>query len=185
VRYGLEKEVRVNIEANHATLSGHSFEHEIATAAALGILGSIDMNRGDPQLGWDTDQFPNSLAETSLAMYYILKAGGLGTGGLNFDAKVRRQSLDPQDMFHGHVGAMDLCAQALLAAERLLADGGLDREISRRYAGWETARGKDILAGRTSLQDLADAAQAKNVDIPPTSGRQEYLENLVNRNVNP
>jgi xylose isomerase len=185
VRYGLEKEVKVNIEANHATLSGHSFEHEVATAAALGILGSVDMNRGDPQLGWDTDQFPNNLPEISLAMYYILKAGGLGTGGLNFDAKVRRQSLDPQDMFHGHVGAIDLCAQALLAAERLLADGGLERELSKRYAGWQSARGKDILAGRVSLQDLADGAAGKNVDTAPVSGRQEYLENLVNRIVHP
>ena len=183
-RYGLEKEVKVNIEANHATLSGHSFEHEVATAAALGILGSIDMNRGDPQLGWDTDQLPNYLPETALALYYILKAGGLGTGGLNFDAKARRQSFDPQDMFHGHVGAIDLCAQALLAAERLLADGGLDSELSRRYAGWRTPRGKEILAGRISLQDLADGASAKN-DVLPVSGQQEYLENLVNRNVNP
>jgi xylose isomerase len=184
VRCGLDKEVKVNIEANHATLSGHSFEHEVATASALGILGSIDMNRGDPQLGWDTDQFPNNLAETALALYYILKAGGLGSGGLNFDAKVRRQSLEPQDMFHGHVGAIDLCAQALLAAERLLADGGLDRELARRYAGWRTARGEEILAGRISLQDLADGASAKN-DVLPVSGRQEYLENLVNRNVSP
>jgi xylose isomerase len=185
VRYGLEKEVKVNIEANHATLSGHSFEHEVATAAALGILGSIDMNRGDPQLGWDTDQFPNSLPETALAMYYILKAGGLGSGGMNFDAKVRRQSLDPQDMFHGHVGAMDLCAQALLAAERLIADGGLERELTKRYAGWQTPRGQDILAGRVSLHDLADGAAEKNVDTMPVSGRQEYLENLVNRTVHP
>jgi len=184
VRYGLDKEVKVNIEANHATLSGHSFEHELATAAALGILGSVDMNRGDPQLGWDTDQFPNNLAETSLALYYILKAGGLGSGGLNFDAKVRRQSLDPQDMFHGHVGAMDLCAQALLAAERLINDGGLDRELAGRYAGWRSESGQDVLAGRVSLHDLAEAALVKNVDTAPVSGRQEYLENLVNRFVN-
>lgn len=181
VRYGLEKEVKVNIEANHATLSGHSFEHEIATAAALGILGSIDMNRGDAQLGWDTDQFPNNLAETTLAMYYILKSGGLGSGGLNFDAKVRRQSLDPEDMFHGHVGAMDLCAQALLAAERLIADGSLDRHLAERYAGWGTERGQDILAGRLSLADLADTVLAENRDARPVSGRQELLENLVNR----
>ena len=180
-RYGLEKEVKVNIEANHATLSGHSFEHEIATAAALGILGSIDMNRGDAQLGWDTDQFPNNLPELALAMYHIVKAGGLGTGGLNFDAKVRRQSLDPDDMFHGHVGAMDLCAQALLAAERIVDDGELDQLLERRYEGWVAPRGQNILAGRIPLQDLAEAALARNKDAAPVSGRQEYLENLINR----
>ena len=109
VRYGLEKEVKVNIEANHATLSGHSFEHEIATAGALGILGSLDMNRGDPQLGWDTDQFPNNVPETALALYHVIQAGGLGSGGLNFDAKVRRQSIDAADLFHGHIGGMDVC----------------------------------------------------------------------------
>jgi xylose isomerase len=181
VRYGLEKEVKVNIEANHATLSGHSFEHEIATAGALGILGSIDMNRGDAQLGWDTDQFPNSLAETTLALYHIIKAGGLGSGGLNFDAKVRRQSIDPADMFYGHVGAMDLCAQSLLAAERLINHGGLDQQLAERYAGWESAQAQDILAGRVSLAALADGVLADNRDVAPVSGRQEYLENLVNR----
>jgi xylose isomerase len=181
VRYGLEKEVKVNIEANHATLSGHSFEHEIALAAALGILGSIDMNRGDPQLGWDTDQFPNNLPETALAMYHILQAGGLGTGGLNFDAKVRRQSIDAQDLFHGHVGGMDLCAHALLVAERMILDGRLDRALKARYAGWDTLEGQAVLAGRVALDSLADSALAKNVDPSPVSGRQEYLENLVNR----
>jgi xylose isomerase len=181
VRYGLEKEVKVNIEANHATLSGHSFEHEIALAAALGILGSIDMNRGDPQLGWDTDQFPNNLPETALAMYHILQAGGLGTGGLNFDAKVRRQSIDAQDLFHGHVGGMDLCAHALLVAERMILDGRLDQALKARYAGWDTLEGQAVLAGRVALDSLADSALAKNVDPSPVSGRQEYLENLVNR----
>jgi xylose isomerase len=181
VRYGLEKEVKVNIEANHATLSGHSFEHEIATASALGILGSIDMNRGDPQLGWDTDQFPNNVPEVALALYYILLAGGLGSGGLNFDAKVRRQSLDAADLFHGHVGAMDVCARALLIAEKMVLDGRLQKALEQRYAGWNSQGGKDILAGRVSLGELADQTLAANADASPVSGRQEVLENMVNR----
>jgi len=181
VRYGLEKEVKVNIEANHATLSGHSFEHEIALAGALGVLGSIDMNRGDPQLGWDTDQFPNNLPETALALYHIVQAGGLGSGGLNFDAKVRRQSLDAEDLLHGHVGAMDLCARALLVAEKLVLDGRLAQAVDARYAGWESAPAKDILGGRITLEELADKALQENLDPAPVSGRQEWLENLFNR----
>jgi xylose isomerase len=181
VRYGLEKEVKVNIEANHATLSGHSFEHEIALAAALGILGSLDMNRGDAQLGWDTDQFPHNVPETALALYHVLKAGGLGTGGLNFDAKVRRQSIDPVDLFHGHIGGMDVCAKALLLAEQMIQDGRLEQAVRQRYAGWETPAAQDILAGRVSLGELADRVLAHNTDSTPASGRQEYLENLVNR----
>ncbi|MFT7771595.1 xylose isomerase [Roseateles sp.] len=181
VRYGLEKEVKVNIEANHATLSGHSFEHEIATAGALGILGSLDMNRGDPQLGWDTDQFPNNVPETALALYHVLQAGGLGSGGLNFDAKVRRQSIDAADLFHGHIGGMDVCAQALLIAEQMIVDGRLKAAVDARYAGWDTAAGQDILKGRRSLGELADLVLANNTDVAPVSGRQEVLENLVNR----
>jgi xylose isomerase len=181
VRYGLEKEVKVNIEANHATLSGHSFEHEIATAGALGILGSLDMNRGDPQLGWDTDQFPNNVPETAIALYHVLKAGGLGSGGLNFDAKVRRQSIDAADLFHGHIGGMDVCAQALLIAEKMINDGRLQAAQDARYAGWDTPAGQDILQGRRSLAELADEVLARNTDIAPVSGRQEVLENLVNR----
>ena len=181
VRYGLEKEVKVNIEANHATLSGHSFEHEIATAGALGILGSLDMNRGDPQLGWDTDQFPNNVPETALALYHVIQAGGLGSGGLNFDAKVRRQSIDAADLFHGHIGGMDVCAQALLVAEKMINDGRLKAAVDARYAGWDSAQGQDILQGRRSLGELADQALQANTDVAPVSGRQEVLENLVNR----
>ena len=181
VRYGLEKEVKVNIEANHATLSGHSFEHEIATAAALGILGSLDMNRGDPQLGWDTDQFPHNVPETALALYHVLQAGGLGSGGLNFDAKVRRQSIDAADLFHGHIGGMDVCAQALLVAEKMIEDGRLKAAVDARYAGWDSAQGQDILQGRRTLDQLADEVLATNTDVAPVSGRQELLENLVNR----
>jgi xylose isomerase len=181
VRYGLEKEVKVNIEANHATLSGHSFEHEIATAAALGILGSLDMNRGDPQLGWDTDQFPNNVPETAMALYHVLQAGGLGSGGLNFDSKVRRQSIDAEDLFHGHIGGMDVCAKALLVAEQMIQDGRLKAALEARYAGWVTPAGQDILAGRVPLDQLADRVLAGNTDVAPLSGRQEFLENLVNR----
>lgn len=181
VRHGLEKEIKVNIEANHATLSGHSFEHEIAMASALGILGSIDMNRGDAQLGWDTDQFPNNLPETALALYHILQAGGLGSGGLNFDAKVRRQSLDAEDLFHGHVGAIDLCARALLVAEKLIQDGRLAQALDARYAGWASTEAQAILDGRVTLEQLADRALQANADPAPVSGRQELLENLFNR----
>ena len=124
-RFNLENEIRVNIEANHALLAGHTFEHEIATAAALGIFGSLDMNRGDPLIGWDTDQFPNDLQSITMAMYHVIKAGGLGKGGMNFDAKVRRQSFEPEDLVHAHVGAMDLCARAFLVAAQLIADGNM------------------------------------------------------------
>jgi xylose isomerase len=180
-KYGLEKEIKVNIEANHATLAGHSFEHEIAVALALGIFGSIDMNRGDPQLGWDTDQFPNNVPEIALAIYTILKGGGFTTGGFNFDAKVRRQSIDPADLFHGHIGAMDICARALLAAERMIEDGELEDSLNARYAGWHAPLGVATLAGATTLEKLSDHALNRDKDIDPRSGRQEYLENLVNR----
>jgi xylose isomerase len=179
-RYGLENEVRVNIEANHATLAGHSFEHEIAMALALGIFGSIDMNRGDPQSGWDTDQFPNSVADTALALYHILKGGGFTTGGLNFDAKIRRQSIDPEDLLHAHVGAIDVCARALLVAERMLSDGALEGLLRERYAGWASAEGEAILAGKRSLADLAARVEGEGLEPRPRSGRQEFLENLVN-----
>lgn len=180
-RYGLEKEVKVNIEANHATLSGHSFEHEIATAVALGIFGSIDFNRGDPQLGWDTDQFPNNVPETALALYHILQGGGFTSGGINFDCKVRRQSVDAEDLFHGHIGGMDVSAHGLLVAEKMIQNGQLANFVKQRYAGWQTPYGQDVLAGKVSLDAVADRALERNVDLAPVSGRQEYLENLVNR----
>ena len=179
-KYGLEKEVKLNLEVNHATLAGHTFEHELSFAASQGLLGSIDVNRGDPQNGWDTDQFPNSVADWTLAMLEILRAGGLGNGGFNFDAKIRRQSIDPTDLFHGHVGAMDLCARALLNAAAMIEDGTLDRFVAERYAGWSTGMGAEMLAGKVSLARIAEAAH--NAPAPtPRSGRQEYLENLVNR----
>ena len=158
-RYGLEKEVQLNIEANHATLSGHSFEHEIATAAAFGVFGSIDANRGDPQNGWDTDQFPNSVEELTLATLEILRAGGFTTGGFNFDAKVRRQSMDAVDMLHGHVGAIDVVARGLLRAAAIIEDGQLDRFKADRYAGWESPLGRDLVGEGATLAKAAEIAR--------------------------
>lgn len=179
-RYGLEKEIKVNIEANHATLSGHSFEHEVGTALDLGIFGSIDMNRGDMQCGWDTDQFPNNVAESALVLYQILKGGGFTTGGLDFDSKVRRQSIDPADLFHGHIGGMDVSARALLVAERMINDDRLGQHVDQRYAGWATPEGQAILNGQLTLDQLANQVLERNQDTLPVSGRQEYLENLLN-----
>ncbi|MGH8798443.1 MAG: xylose isomerase [Caldimonas sp.] len=178
--HGLENEVKVNIEQNHALLAGHTFEHEIALARALGIFGSLDMNRGDEQLGWDTDQFPNNLSQVAMALYEVLKGGGIGIGGLNFDAKLRRQSIEPDDLVHGHAAAIDLCARALLAAEAMVVDGALQRHLEERYAGWDGARGKAILEGTTSLADLARDVERQQIEPRPKSGRQERLEHLVN-----
>jgi xylose isomerase len=178
--FDLEKEVKINIEQNHAILAGHSFEHEIALAAALGIFGSLDLNRGDYLLGWDTDQFAMSAPELALACYAILKAGGFTTGGMNFDAKIRRQSIDPDDLLEAHVGSMDACAKALIAAERMIADGRLDKFIEDRYAGWDGEEGKAILAGKRSLDDLANGVLGRGLDPQPRSGKQEHLERLIN-----
>ena len=178
--YGLENEVKVNIEANHATLAGNSFEHEIANAVAMGIFGSIDINRGDPQNGWDTDQFPNDVPGLTLALLYILKGGGMTNGGFNFDAKVRRQSIDPADLFYGHIGGIDVLAHALLNAEAIIKDGRLQQFVDERYAGWRTDFGQQALTSLT-LDQLADHALQSNSDVRPPSGRQEYLENLINR----
>jgi xylose isomerase len=177
--FGLEKVVKTNIEQGHAILAGHSFEHEIALAASLGIFGSIDMNRNDYQSGWDTDQFPNNAAEKTLAFYEILRAGGFTTGGVNFDAKIRRQSLDPADLILAHAGGMDTCARALKAAAAMLQDGGLERARADRYAGWDTAEAKAMLAG--TLDAAAQRVLDRNLNPQPRSGRQERLENLVNR----
>ncbi|MDM0088884.1 MULTISPECIES: xylose isomerase [unclassified Variovorax] len=177
--HGLEKEVKVNIEQNHALLAGHSFEHEIALAHALGIFGSLDMNRGDELLGWDTDQFPNNLQHVAMALYEVLRAGGLTTGGLNFDAKLRRQSTDPDDLVWAHATAMDLCARGLLVAEAMVRDGALQRHVDTRYAGWDTPRGQSILRGELSLADLAQDAEARALEPQPRSAGQERLEHLV------
>ena len=180
-RYGLEKHVKCNIEVGHAFLAGHSFEHELAVASSLGMLGSVDANRNDLQSGWDTDHFPNSPAEMALAFYYILKQGGLGKGGFNFDAKVRRQSLDPADLLYGHILGLDTLARGLKAAAALIEDGEFDKLLDDRYAGWNTGLGKDILGGKLSLSDIAAKVHADGINPQPRSGRQEYLENLVNR----
>jgi xylose isomerase len=179
-RYGLERDVKVNIEHGHAVLAGHSFDHEIALANALGIFGSIDMNRNDYQSGWDTDQFPNNVLDTALAYYQILRGGGFTTGGTNFDAKLRRQSIEPVDLLIGHIGAMDCCARALLGAAGMLEDGALEAPLRERYAGWDTADAKKLLAGEYSLADLERRALA-GIDPEPRSGKQELLENIVNR----
>jgi xylose isomerase len=182
-RHGLEKEVKVNIEQGHAILAGHSFEHELALANALGIFGSIDMNRNDYQSGWDTDQFPNSVLEMALAFYEIIKAGGFTTGGTNFDAKLRRQSLDPQDLLIGHIGAMDVCARAFKAAWAMNKDGVLKDFIEERYAGWSQPGARKMLEGGRTLEEIAAWVEEAGIDPQPRSGRQEYLENIVNRYV--
>ena len=182
-RNGLEGEYKVNLEVNHATLGGHSFHHEVAFAAEHGLLGSIDANRGDAQNGWDTDQFPNSVEELSLALYEILRVGGLGTGGFNFDTKLRRQSMDRTDLFHGHIGGIDVLAQSLVVAAKLVEEGTLEAAKERRYRGWGTDRGAAILSGSLSLAALGDAAVADGLNPKPVSGRQELLENVVNRAV--
>jgi xylose isomerase len=184
-QYGLEKEIKVNIEANHATLAGHSFQHEIATAASLGIFGSIDANRGDPQNGWDTDQFPNSVEELTLATYEILKAGGFKHGGFNFDSKVRRQSLDEVDLFYGHVAGMDVLALALERAAAMIENDVLAQFKAQRYAGWEQPLGRGVLAGDYSLESLAEYAFKEQLNPQPVSGRQEMLEGVVNRFIYP
>ncbi|MBA3323905.1 MAG: xylose isomerase, partial [Rhodobacteraceae bacterium] len=178
-RFGLHEEVKVNIETGHAVLAGHSFEHEIATAVALGVFGSVDANRNDYQSGWDTDQFPNNVPEMALAIYYILKGGGFTTGGFNFDAKLRRQSLDPADLIAAHVGGMDTCARGLLAAAAMIGDGGLDRALADRYAGWDAPEAQAMLT--SDLASIADRVDAEGLDPQPRSGRQERLENWVNR----
>jgi xylose isomerase len=182
-RNGLEGEFRLNLEANHATLAGHSFHHEIATAVAAGALGSVDANRGDPQNGWDTDQFPNSVDDLVMPMYEILRAGGIAPGGFNFDAKIRRQSTDRTDLFYAHIGGLDTIAQALLAAADLFERGELAANKDARYAGWDGELGKGILGGSLSLADLEAKVASGAIDPKPVSGGQERLENLVNQSV--
>ena len=182
-RYDLMGEIFVNIEANHATLAGHSFQHEVTYALDNGIFGSIDANRGDPQNGWDTDQFPNSVEEMALIMYEILRHGGLGNGGFNFDTKLRRQSMDRLDLFHGHIGGMDTLARGLLAAAKLVDDGALEAAREARYAGWSSALGTEIMEGSVSLAGLEERVLSGELDPTPVSGRQEELENLVNNTI--
>lgn len=179
--YGLEKRVKCNIEVGHAFLAGHSFEHELHVARSLGMLGSVDANRNDLQSGWDTDQFPNNPGEMTLAFYEILKNGGLGNGGFNFDAKVRRQSLDPADLLHGHIGGLDTLARGLKGAAALIEDGTFDKVREARYAGWQEKGAAAMLTGGRSLEQIAQWVEDENINPQPRSGQQEYLENLVNR----
>ena len=178
-RHGLEKEVKVNIEVNHATLAGLDFEHEIAAARAYGILGSVDVNRGDPRNGWDTDQFPNNAQDLVPAMLEIIANGGLDTGGFNFDAKLRRQSVDPADLYLAHIGGMDTLARALVAAEKVIQDGKLERLKQSRYQGWSTDLGRRIEAGEFTLDSLCDYAVQNNLSPRPQSGRQELAESIL------
>jgi xylose isomerase len=180
-RHGLENDVKVNIEQGHAILAGHSFEHEIAMASAFGILGSVDMNRNDYQSGWDTDQFPNSVSEIALAYYHILQAGGLGSGGTNFDAKLRRQSIEPDDLLIAHIGGMDVCARGLKAAAAMIEDGTMPDFVTDRYAGWQDPEAQAMLSGGRTLEQITERVLARDVNPAPRSGRQEYLENVVNR----
>jgi xylose isomerase len=180
-RYDLIDEYKVNIEVNHATLAGHSFHHEVAYAVDAGIFGSVDANRGDYQNGWDTDQFPNSVEELALALHEILRGGGFTTGGFNFDAKLRRQSVDRTDLFHGHIGGIDTLARALLVAADLLEQRILTGARADRYAPWNADLGCSILDGTESLDTLEAKVAAGAVDPRPVSGRQERLENDVNR----
>ena len=182
-RHGLEGEVKVNIEQGHAILAGHSFEHELAMANALGIFGSIDMNRNDYQSGWDTDQFPNNVPEMALAYYEVLKGGGFTTGGTNFDAKLRRQSLDPEDLLIAHIGGMDACARGLKAAARMLEEKALSSHVEARYAGWDQPGAKAMLEGKRSLSEIAEWVENEGINPQPRSGKQELLENIVNRYV--
>ena len=183
VSHGLVDEYRVNIEANHATLAGHSFHHEVAFAVATGILGSIDANRGDPQNGWDTDQFPNSVEELALPIYEILQHGGIAPGGFNFDAKLRRQSTDRTDLFYAHIGALDTLARALLVAADLVERGELAKRKANRYAGWDAALGTAILDGRETLESLEAKVGSGEVAPRRESGHQELLENIVNQSI--
>ena len=175
-RYGLQDDVKLNLEQGHAILAGHSFEHEIALAASMGLLGSVDMNRNDYQSGWDTDQFPDNPREVALAYYEILRAGGFTTGGTNFDAKLRRQSLDPIDLVAAHVGGMDVCARGLKAAAAMIEDGGLERMRQERYAGWANSPYLD-----EPLESLTARVVHEGIEPTPRSGRQERLENWVSR----
>lgn len=179
LKHGLAEHFKINVEANHATLAGHTFHHELAFCAANGILGSVDANRGDELLGWDTDQFPLNLYDTTLAMYTILKAGGFTTGGLNFDAKVRRQSIDVEDLFHAHIGAMDAFARGLKIAARLIEDKALDKFIEERYAGWDSDLGRDIESRKIGFEEL-EKYTLKHGEPEIKSGRQELIENVLN-----
>ncbi len=178
--YGLEKYFKFNIETNHATLAGHTFQHEIEVAASAGMLGSIDANTGDLLLGWDTDQFNTDVKELTLAMMSILRAGGLGTGGFNFDAKLRRPSIDAEDLFHAHIGGMDSYALAFKIARKILADGKFEKHVAERYSSFDSGFGRDIEKRKVGFKELEKLVLTKLGEPTPVSGKQERLENLLN-----
>lgn len=179
-QYDLLEDFSLNIEVNHATLAGHTFAHELQVAADAGLLGSIDANRGDYQNGWDTDQFPNDVYELTEAMLVILEAGGFKGGGINFDAKVRRNSTDPEDLFHAHIGGMDAFARALITADNVLQRSDYKKNRSERYASFDSGKGKEFEDGKLSLEDLR-AYALQHGEPASRSGRQEYFENMINR----
>jgi xylose isomerase len=178
--YGLDKDFKLNIEVNHATLAGHTFQHELQVAADAGMLGSIDANRGDSQNGWDTDQFPMNLNDLAESMLVILEAGGLGGGGVNFDAKTRRNSTDLEDIFLAHIGGMDAFARALITADSILQKSSYKNFRTGRYASFDSGSGKDFESGKLSLEDLRTFALS-NGEPKQISGRQEWLENIINQ----
>ena len=179
--YGLEKEFKFNVETNHATLAKHTMMHELMYASAYGMLGSVDANRGDPLVGWDTDQFPADLYLTTQTMLVILEQGGIAPGGLNFDAKVRRESFEPIDLFHAHVGSMDAFAQGLKVASKIRKDGVLKEAVTKRYASWDAGVGAEVEAGKHTFETLDAYMQKKGNPDANASGRQEFLENVINR----
>ena len=180
-KYGLDKDFKLNIEANHATLAQHTFQHELRVARTNGMFGSIDANQGDPLLGWDTDQFPTNVYDAALCMYEVLKAGGFTNGGLNFDAKARRGSFELEDIFHSYIAGMDTFALGLRIADKMITDGRLDSFVADRYASWKTGIGADIIAGKATMADLEKYALEKGeVTDSLTSGRQEMLEAIMN-----
>jgi xylose isomerase len=178
--YGLDKDFKINIEVNHATLAQHTFQHEIEVAAKAGMLGSLDANRGDYQNGWDTDQFPNNIQETTEAMLVFLKAGGLQGGGINFDAKIRRNSTDLEDVFLAHIGGADTFARALITADKIITSSAYEKLRKHRYSSFDSGKGKDFEAGKLSLQNLYNLAQ-ENGELSLKSGKQELFENIINQ----
>ncbi len=180
-KFGLEKHFKLNIEQNHATLAGHDFCHELAVCTSNGALGSIDSNRGDVMNGWDTDQFPNDYRECAQAWHIIINGGGFGSGGLNYDSKVRRDSYDVADMFHAHICGIDTWARGLRIAAKIIKDKQLDRFVAKRYSSYDKGIGKEIEAGRVNFEKLQKYILAKGEAAPNASARQEYLENLFNK----
>lgn len=179
-QYDLLNDFKINIEVNHATLAGHTFQHELQVAADAGMLGSMDANRGDYQNGWDTDQFPNNINELVESMLVILEAGGFAGGGINFDAKIRRNSTDAADLFHAHIGGIDSFARALIVADNILSNSDYKKLRVERYASFDAGKGKSFEEGKLTLEDLRSFA-LENGEPTTVSGKQEYFENIINR----